>query len=1002
MLRRISMGIFCITLTLAAFGQDDASLFWSQTTLYRDEWGTPHVSADNPRALAFAFGYAQAEDHLEGMLAAYRVVNGCAAEVWGEGMAASDEFSLKMGHADLAAQALAGADPLTRDLCEGFALGINAWVIEHPEQAPPWAGGARPSDPLALLHSYLMSMAPFDIRGAYHRTPAATTGNAWAIAPENATDGRALLAINPHGFYDGPFQWYEAHLTCHPLGLNVAGATLFGLPVMLQGHNDVLGWALTPNRPDFADIYVEAPPPRSGANPKAIGGSKLPSPDQLLYMALMAQSRPYYVMTPEGISERGVPCVSTPHGPVVTTFQGGLCSYQIGGYRDFGGLAQCVAMGQAQSLPEFQAALSRHQLPCFHVTYADKAGNIFYLYNVKTGGKETFQNAVSPGQEGLAASLPIDWMSPRTLENPVYQWGDVIPPAALPSLLNPKAGFLQACGNPPWTVTSGEGLNPAQWPPWLCPDRDTYRAKRVRQLLSMGKRSFADCQSMLYDVLVPFAADAVPQLLRMAQARPDFAATAHPDLVAGLDLLREWNFVADVNAPAMTFFHAWWAALHALDPAAFPDDDALIAALSANSPAIQELSLRAAAQAARDIRNEYNGPAAPWGDVHVIRRGDIVKPIAGASAGEPVFVASDSVYDNGLWPVTYGYGFAMVVEFGDRPKSVSVVPFGASENPQSPHFADQMDLMLSRRFKVARFQDEDVQRYARSAQGSRIALRPEGWSAVFLLIAQAPIEARLYAATEPPAPLPEGLATFSMYAAPEYLPREVPVEVRIEALIPDTVCATNNVCDLEVFAYDDNAGWQPLYTEQDGEDMRVLRASDPASRVYAVFGPIENRMPIAPVRSENAAPVEDGAPSPVQDIQPPAQAEGVAPLEPAKELPEAGTPSMRKPRNVPRHLVLRGSARKQRDPENAIPSPAPEPAKPETPIEAPQSPGEQQGTSFIPGIGFVDVTVQQDDSGKPERKRDKRRAKEKQQEPAPRDEKPSEKNEGVRRNFSHR
>ncbi|MFO7975486.1 MAG: penicillin acylase family protein, partial [Candidatus Hydrogenedentota bacterium] len=39
----------------------------------RDSWGVPHVYADTPRALAFAFGYAQAEDRLETVMRAYRM-----------------------------------------------------------------------------------------------------------------------------------------------------------------------------------------------------------------------------------------------------------------------------------------------------------------------------------------------------------------------------------------------------------------------------------------------------------------------------------------------------------------------------------------------------------------------------------------------------------------------------------------------------------------------------------------------------------------------------------------------------------------------------------------------------------------------------------------------------------------------------------------------------------------------------------------------------------------
>ncbi|MCH7910586.1 MAG: penicillin acylase family protein, partial [Candidatus Hydrogenedentes bacterium] len=120
---------------------DDPEALWDRATLYRDEWGVPHIYAEDPRAMAFALGYAQAEDHLEELLLAYRYANGRAAEVLGEGMAASDTFAIQMQHAELARDAFEVIDDLTRDLCEGLALGINTWLIEHADVAPPWAEG---------------------------------------------------------------------------------------------------------------------------------------------------------------------------------------------------------------------------------------------------------------------------------------------------------------------------------------------------------------------------------------------------------------------------------------------------------------------------------------------------------------------------------------------------------------------------------------------------------------------------------------------------------------------------------------------------------------------------------------------------------------------------------------------------------------------------------------------------------------------------------------------
>ena len=88
-MHKVAPLLFVLAFGASAQNQDayDPNLLWSQATLYRDEWGVPHVYAETPRALAFAFGYAQAEDHLEAMLLSYRVANGRAAAVLGEAYA---------------------------------------------------------------------------------------------------------------------------------------------------------------------------------------------------------------------------------------------------------------------------------------------------------------------------------------------------------------------------------------------------------------------------------------------------------------------------------------------------------------------------------------------------------------------------------------------------------------------------------------------------------------------------------------------------------------------------------------------------------------------------------------------------------------------------------------------------------------------------------------------------------------------------------------------------
>src|SRR5262249_12684281 len=54
-----------------------------QATIYRDEFGIPHIFADTLESAAYGVGYAQAEDRLEELLKNYRRANGTMSEVFG-------------------------------------------------------------------------------------------------------------------------------------------------------------------------------------------------------------------------------------------------------------------------------------------------------------------------------------------------------------------------------------------------------------------------------------------------------------------------------------------------------------------------------------------------------------------------------------------------------------------------------------------------------------------------------------------------------------------------------------------------------------------------------------------------------------------------------------------------------------------------------------------------------------------------------------------------------
>jgi len=893
---------------------------WRDAVLYRDEWGTPHVYAKNLSSMAYAFGYAQAADHPEVLLRAYRVANARAAEVWGEDWANSDALALMLGHAALARQTFPNTDAATQDLCAGFAAGANAWYADHPEAVPEWADPVRPEDPLALLHCYLMSFAPFDLPDTYFRRRPAVSGNAWAVAPSRTETGETMLVINPHGYYDSPFVWYEAHV-----GSNLAtddwsmtGATLVGLPVLMMGHNGKLGWALTPNAADSADMYLPTEISQQ-SNPNAVGGLQ-----QVLDMALLRELqivnslRTYRVRTNRGFEERQVVFHDNGGRPTITSGEGQYYTWNVGGYRDFGTIQQLHWMARSSNLAEFQNALEMHQLSAFHVTYADATGNLFYLYSAKVGDKRDLV-----GMQIKNQTEPPSWNRPLPTGDTRFSWRGVVPVAQLPSIQNPVSGYLQACGNPPWTATDNTDFLWDAFPAWFGSEADTYRARRVRQMLSGGGNSYRDMQDMLFDVLVPFGMTAVPRILEAAATDGNWQGDTRSESHELIDVLRNWNYAADIRSEGMTAFQVWWTAFLSLAPFGMPEE-AILEALVANTPEIQSQSLEAVDQAARLMLREFGGVRVPWGDAHVMRRGNNTHPIGGAATGYPIFLTSDWVFGKKAWEANYGYGYATAVRFGEFTEAVSVLPFGVSSDPKSPHYADQLDLLRSSRLKPAWFYRDEVLPNAASGRGRAFEMVARGMDATFEVNAMNPVEVHIDTALRPPASVPRGLSAYSVFAEFSYDPPDSRITLEATLRASKEVRGGRPLDAFSVFAFNGRR-WQPVRPQEIVADEDAIHVSLEEPAVFALFGPArpgaarstpKPKQVVAPKSLANdvtvAAPMPDwpgrGARSGAiswgraVDLRPPAL-DGVFRLEADVEIGARLTTAPNPPRPLPEGLV---------------------------------------------------------------------------------------------------
>ncbi len=114
-----------------------------EVTVYRDQWGIPHIYAKTEDDLCFALGYVHAQDRLFQMDMARRQVEGLLSEVVGEIALETDKYNLAMGMAYWAQKSLDAleekADDGELDYFDSFqryADGVNYYTNSHSNEWP--------------------------------------------------------------------------------------------------------------------------------------------------------------------------------------------------------------------------------------------------------------------------------------------------------------------------------------------------------------------------------------------------------------------------------------------------------------------------------------------------------------------------------------------------------------------------------------------------------------------------------------------------------------------------------------------------------------------------------------------------------------------------------------------------------------------------------------------------------------------------------------------------
>jgi acyl-homoserine-lactone acylase len=642
----------------------------SETEILWDNYGVPHIYGKNAGEMYYAFGWAQMNNHANLILQLYGQARGRAAEYWGNKYLELDKKILLFELPENARTIYQQQSPEIKSYLDSFVKGINDFAVKHPEIIGADFKQVLPVTVFDVIsHTTrvicLEFLASDDINNVKRLTDPGS--NAIAIAPSKSASGNAMLLTNPHLLWSDFFLWFEAHLNTE--GFSVYGIALVGMPSVTIAFNNNLGWTHTVNPIDASDRY-ELKLQHDGY---LSDGKTIPFRKKVVKIKVKQANGT--------LQEQSVEFKYSLQGPVFGEKQDIAYAVRIAGLKNAQIFEQYHRMAQATNLTEFESALKMLQNPMFNVIYADRSGNILYLFNgnvpKRTKGDFAFWRGTIDGSDSKLI------------------WNEIHPYSDLPRVLNPPSGFLQNCNDPPWTCTYPTVLKSGNFPSYMAPSGMSLRPQRAVNMIK-------DNPSVSYDQLVGYkmntgmeAADRfLNDLLLAAESYPD--ATA----LKACKVLKAWDRKTDAGSRGAILFAAWWDEIRSnMFSVPWNADDPV------NTPRglkDQKQAVELLVKAANDVEKKYGSLDLAWGDLYRFRVGGKDFPANGGPDKLGIFRAAYFADDaDNKKRAVAGDTYVAIIEFGEKVKVSVLLSYGNATQPGNKHAGDQLKMLSEKKLRPA-------------------------------------------------------------------------------------------------------------------------------------------------------------------------------------------------------------------------------------------------------------------------------------------------------------
>ncbi|MBB5284586.1 acyl-homoserine lactone acylase PvdQ [Rhabdobacter roseus] len=716
----VCLTLLCFRLEAQSFSSQEISALKKQArqvTIVKDKWGIPHVYAKTDAGAVFGMMYVQCEEFFEKVESTLISRLGRQAEVEGEAALYKDLWTRMYIDSSKAIGLYEQSPRWLQKLCDAYADGINFYMISHPEKKPkliqrvqPWmvlmnnvpalAGSNIDEDEFVKFYGKDARLSLSYRPGYLAEDPREPAGsNGWALSPARTQSKNAMLLINPHSEFYGRIEIQVVSKQ----GLNAYGAPFLGQFNIFQGFNEYCGWMHPVSLSDAKDLYTEQVEQQDGRYFYRYNGSLRPVDSTRITLQYKKGNE---------LLSKTFTTYRTHHGPVVSAYDKKWITLKTLDDPNIDLLAMHWQKMKARNLKEFKASMDTRVMTGSNVIYADRAGNIGYWHG----------NFVPQKDPALDWKRAVDGSTDATEWKGTYALDD------LPHYLNPANGWLQNCNS---TILYGTGTFDSTMyrtkPTYMLPDGQTPRADgAIRVLSQLQNATLDDVIAAAHDKYLAGGERHVPALLAAYAALP--SPSTH--LAGPIQTLRAWNYQTDTGSVATTLATLWVEKMIPLNLARLQKPYTNEERYSITNGAkltvdfvTPEKQVETLAQVVAELEKNFGTWQVPWGQLNRFQRpaeGEPFsddKPSWGLPA-TPGFMGSLNAYVSRPAPGTHrrygatGNTFVAVVDFGKKLRGKSILTGGASTDPASPHFTDQVEGYIQGTYKDILFYKKDVLRNA--------------------------------------------------------------------------------------------------------------------------------------------------------------------------------------------------------------------------------------------------------------------------------------------------